>query len=69
MEIEHDVPIPKARNNQGITGTLRKLKKGDSVLIPGKKAAEMSGYITNAGMTGKVTMRTLPDGVRVWRIK
>ena len=67
MKIETGIPVPDRGN--GITAALRRLKKGDSVLIPGKKAVEMSGYVTNAKMTGKLTMRSTADGVRVWRIR
>lgn len=69
MDIERGIPIPPARNNQNITATLRRLKKGDSVFIPGKKAVEMSGFVNNAGMTGKLTMRSIDGGCRIWRIK
>lgn len=65
--IEDDIPLPDGQMNaSNITATLRSLKPGQSVFIPGKKAVEMSGFVTNAGMRGKLTMRTAPDGVRVW---
>jgi len=64
MEIEKNVPIP-----QGITGTLRRLKRGESVHIPGKRPKDMSGFVANAKLTGKVTMRTQNGGVRVWRVR
>ena len=63
------VLIPPAGNNLGITEKLRALKVGDNVFIAGRIAAQMSGYIRNAKMTGKLTMRTQDGGVRVWRIK
>ena len=64
MNIDRGVPVP-----QGISATLRSLKKGDSVHIPGKRPKDMSGFVANAKLTGKVTMRTQNGGVRVWRIK
>lgn len=68
LKIERNVPLPDVRTD-GITAALRSLRIGDSVFVPGKKAVEMSGFITNAKMRGKLTMRTQSDGVRVWRIK
>lgn len=65
--IEDDIPIPDGtRSDSNITAAIRSLKPGQSVFIPGKKAVEMSGFVTNAGMRGKLTMRTTQDGVRVW---
>ena len=69
MRIDKDIPVPEARNNQGISATLRKLKKGESVFFLGKKAGDMGGFIEHCGLTGKVTRRTIDGGCRVWRIK
>lgn len=69
MKIDKDIPVPAAQNNQGISSTLRRLKKGESVFIPGKKAGDMGGFIEHCGLTGKVTRRTTDGGVRVWRIR
>lgn len=68
MEIEQGVPIPPVKN-LGITQTLRSLKTGESVFIEGRKAAEMSGFVRNARLAGKVTMRSMDGGVRIWKIK
>ena len=69
MEIERNVPIPPAANDRGISATLRKLKKGESVFIEGKTASEMGGFIDHCGLAGKVTRRTIEGGCRIWRIR
>ena len=69
MKIDRDIPIPQANNNQGISATLRKLKKGESVFIPGKTAQDLGGFIDHCKLTGKMTRRTIDGGCRVWRVK
>lgn len=69
MKIESNVPIPEARNNVGISDTLRKLKKGQSAFFAGKTAQDMGGFIDHCGLSGKVTRRTQDGGCRVWRVK
>ena len=69
MEIERNIPVPPARNNMGISATLRKLRKGESAFFKGKTAQDMGGFIDHCGLTGRVTRRTIDGGCRVWRIK
>jgi hypothetical protein len=69
LKIDDDVPVPAARNNQGITDALKKLRKGQSVFIHGKTAQDMGGFIDHCGLSGKVTRRTIDGGCRIWRIK
>ncbi len=69
LKIDRDIPTPEARNDRGISAALRKLKKGESVFIAGKKAGDMGGFIDHCGLAGKVTRRTIDGGCRVWRIK
>ncbi len=69
LKIESGIPIPKPIAKQGISATLRLLKVGDSVHIPGKKSVDMSSFIYAAKLSGKLTCRTDATGVRVWRIK
>lgn len=69
MEIERNIPIPPAANDQGISAALRRLKKGESIFIPGKRAQDMGGFIDHCGLAGKVTRRTIDGGCRIWRIK
>lgn len=61
--------MPAANNNKGISATLRKLKKGESVFIQGKTAQDMGGFIDHCGLSGKVTRRTIDGGCRIWRVK
>ena len=69
MKIDRDIPVPQANNNRGISATLRKLKKGESVFIQGKTAQDMGGFIDHCGLSGKVTRRTIDGGCRIWRVK
>jgi hypothetical protein len=69
MKIDRDIPMPAANNNKGISATLRKLKKGESVFIQGKTAQDMGGFIDHCGLSGKVTRRTIDGGCRIWRVK
>ena len=73
FKIERGVPIPKARANngakiRGISGVMRKLKKGDSVYLPvnhGYASAAASRHIG----AGCYQTRREGAGVRVWRTK
>ena len=69
MKIESNIPVPTSGNNRGISAMLRRLKKGDSVFIPGKTAQDMGGFIDHCGLSGKVTRRTIDGGCRVWRVR
>ena len=64
-KIEKNVPIPKKRTS-GVSALLRKLKVGESILLP-KQAAYTQAYAVLG--KGNCTIRSTPDGVRVWRIK
>lgn len=66
-EIESNIPLPKPRG-KGYTAALRKLKVGDSVLLP--IGLNNAGNVANyAGLTGKYRARGEPGGVRIWRTK
>ena len=79
FKIEKNIPIPEAKRMYGAEGEWRKLKVGESFFIPCKTAAERQYHASrvlqaarsgkNRGFTGKLTTRSLPEGVRVWRIK
>lgn len=68
MEIDKDIPMPETRH-RGISKALRLLKIGESIFIKGKTAGDVGGFISNAGLSGKVTRRTIDGGCRIWRIK
>lgn len=78
--IEKNIPLPKTRRGQrprGLTAALRLLKVGDSVLVPyegntRRAAVGRAGSISS--QLGKsigfvFAMRTLDEGVRIWRIE
>ena len=78
-KIEKNIPIPESKIRYGIDSQWRNLKVGESFLIPCKTVPERRYYAScvlqaarlgkNRGFTGKLTTRSLPEGVRVWRIK
>lgn len=68
LKIEKGIPIPQGRHNKGYSEILRKLKVGDSVLLPGQKESVRSLAAKTLG-NGKYACRLDKDGVRVWRTK
>ncbi len=70
--IEKGVPIPAARNNQGLIPVLKAMEAGDSVFIPGKTSAQVSGHIRYAkigeGVGKTFTSRAEDGGCRIWRV-
>lgn len=70
LKIERNVPIPQARTRAGYQSQLRQMKPGDSVLFPlTDKATTVRKRASQAFGSGKYAVRTMPDGVRVWRLK
>ena len=70
-EIEKNVPIPVAGlKKTGISAKLRQLEVGESIFVPGRKPADVSGFITWArvGNLKEFKSRTIEGGVRIWRI-
>lgn len=66
MKIEKGVPIP----TNGKTAMIRKLKKGDSVVLPGSSQSAITLAFNVFGAYGFVTCRKIDNNsVRVWRIK
>lgn len=71
MKIEKGIPIP-AKNSRcysGLSGTLRLMDVGDSVLVP--DSIKYPYQLTNniAQITNrKFATRSTPEGRRVWRI-
>ena len=65
-KIEKHVPIPTHRG-KGITDTLRKLKVGDSFIIPLEQRNSL--YPPSYRLKIKISVRTAENGFRVWRIK
>jgi len=67
-KVEHGIPIPPKRNS-GITGLLRTLKIGDSVLIKGKSGQVLCNTAQATFGSGNYATRSTNNGVRVWRLK
>lgn len=68
FKVDDNVPLPYIRAD-GMTAALRGLKVGQSVLFPTSKARSVYSVIQRlgGGKAGLVT-RTMPDGIRVWRV-
>ena len=69
IKVEKGIPIPSRGRTRGFTQALRNLKNvGDSVFLP-TRIRGIYVAAKDAGLGGKITARTVEDGVRVWRIK
>lgn len=72
--IEKDVPLPESHSSHrgGLSGALRKMEVGDSILLKDKS----QHFISAAGQTvamrendgRKYMTRTVEGGVRIWRV-
>lgn len=68
FEISSDFPIPeRGSGRNGLTQTLRKMRKGDSTEVPLAKKASIYGAARAAGAKVR-TCATGYGSVRVWRI-
>jgi hypothetical protein len=71
LKIEKNVPIPISTGRKGsgpIQTAMRALKKGDSVIIPGKSVGNVYSAARAYIGKGKYTVRAVDGGFRVWRI-
>ncbi len=71
-EIEKSVPIPASRKTGGLTDTLRKLKQGDSFLIPAedlKDSTQKSLFVIAKRLGYNILTRKNDDGLRVWGLE
>ena len=69
LKIEKGIPVPPRKEKTGYANVIRKLKVGDSVLIPGPSAAAYNSIHYTGGNRKTHTGRREKDGTRVWRIK
>lgn len=75
--IEHNVPIPPKRSGgRKRRFPFHEMRPGDSFLVPTTSPAEqrlvrqrLAAYGVQTLGKGAVTTRTVPRGVRVWRVK
>lgn len=68
--IERGVPLPPGAST-GPTYPWDKMAVGDSFFVPGKKQENMSSVASSAAKRRgwKFATRTVPGGVRVWRVR
>lgn len=68
-KVETGVPIPpKERKRRGYADALRALKKGQCILLPKSKKATTVGVVAaHIFGAGNYAVRSMKDGVRVWR--
>lgn len=69
IEIDKNIPVPPK-----LSAVVRKLRKNESVFVPGKKPSEVSGCVQSARkLKRKFTMRSVEErgitGTRIWRTK
>lgn len=68
MNIEKNIPIPKARKDGGIANTLRLMEVGDSVVVPYHN--HPSWRSVARAMKLEVSGRKVSDTeIRIWRTK
>jgi hypothetical protein len=66
LKIEKGIPIPGRRN--GFSETLRKMKPGDSVLLP-RDRLNANALAHDVLGSGNYATRKEDGGTRVWRTK
>ena len=71
LKIERGIPMPmQGRNNKGYTTVLRKMKVGDSVILPHRDRDGAAAVANYALGTGKYSCRKAEGGgYRIWRTK
>jgi hypothetical protein len=69
--IERGIPAPNRVGPNSLIAILRNLRVGESVLVPGKTAKQMSSYIRPAkrGTCKFFESKTMTTGARVWRLE
>jgi hypothetical protein len=71
LRIEKGVPVPPGTNGKGYWIKLfRRMRVGDSVLVPGVHISALAGQQSYAAKSVgiKITRRTESGGVRCWRV-
>jgi hypothetical protein len=71
LKIDADVPLPDGRRFTQWKALAKQMKPGDSVLFtePKMAARAYAGLMKAVGGKGKIAVRKMPDGWRVWRLK
>ena len=68
FKIEKGVPIPPSHVSKGYSHALRKLKVGESVVLPAP-ANNLGATCRDVLGKGNYVSRTVEGGTRVWRLK
>ena len=67
IKIEKNVPMPESKG-RGFSAALRKLKPGESFVIPIDARSSIRTLATRLGM--RISVRTLDEArIRVWLVK
>jgi len=68
IESNIPMPAPRVRRNTGLLGDMRNLEIGGSLLTTDVRITQVGSYYRHLAPQ-KYTARTVPEGVRVWRIE
>lgn len=67
VKIEKNVPMPAPYSRSGLTGTLREMEIGDSIVIPRIRQTNVSTAANT--LRRKYSTRKIDDQtIRVWRV-
>ena len=73
MKIEKGIPIPQRRRHKGKwINVVSLMEVGDSILLDCKSASDsdaMACVAAGRNIGFKLSVRTLSEGVRVWRVQ
>lgn len=67
LKIEKGVPLPSKARKSEVADLMRAMKKGDSILIHGRKGDSVRTSASTYIGIGKYAVRAEGDGFRVWR--
>lgn len=67
IEIEHGIPIPAPKESSPISDAARKMKVGNSILVPYSRGPIVSTMVKATGF--KFTQLRIGSKLRIWRIK
>jgi hypothetical protein len=68
IKIDKNVPLPEAQG-RGFSAALRKMKVGESIVIPLDARSSIRTLATRLGL--RISVRTMENGthIRVWLVK
>lgn len=73
LTIDKGVPLPPPNSGPGpLTRAMRAMAVGDSIFLPDKTQAQVSGHVSAVRQKGNAhlcfAIRNVEGGVRIWRI-